>query len=108
MHKINVVNNKIIPFDDDSIMIDNDSLIFLDSGDYVIEYIECNNIEINFNIKNNLCIQLFEFSNNNSISLKATYNLDKSASLIINKFYSNENTDETVNVYLKETKANIK
>ena len=108
MNKINVVNNMIIPFIDNNVIINGNSVDFLGNGDYFIEYIECDNVEIEFNIKSNVCIQLFEFSGNKDLSINVKYSLNDNSSIIVNKFYGNRNTDETVNIYLKGSKANIK
>ena len=108
MNTINVVNNMIIPFIDNNVIINGNSVDFLGNGDYFIEYIECDNVEIEFNIKSNVCIQLFEFSGNKDLSINVKYSLNDNSSIIVNKFYGNRNTDETVNIYLKGSKANIK
>ena len=47
MNKIRVVNNKIIPFISNDVIIDNNSITFKENGNYFIDYIDSNNININ-------------------------------------------------------------
>lgn len=108
MNKILVVENKIIPFDNSNVIIENNNIKFNNNGNYYIEYMDCNNININIEIEDNVCINLFEYSNNKDINIDNKYNLYKNSSLIISKFYSNDNTNDRANIYLKDNKANIK
>lgn len=108
MNKIKVVENKIIPFDNSDVLINNNSIKFISNGDYYIEYIDSNNIDINIELDSNVCINLFEYSNNNDIVVNSKYYLNRNSSLIVSKFYANDNTNEKVNIYLKDEKANIK
>lgn len=108
MNKIKVVENKIIPFDNSDVLINDNNINFINNGDYYIEYIDSNDVDINIELKNDVCINLFEYSNNNDIGICNNYNLNKNSSLIVSKFYANDNTSEKINVYLKGDKANIK
>ena len=108
MNKILVVENKIIPFDNNSVIVDNNSIIFKESGNYYIDYIDSNNISFNINIDSNICVNLFEYSNNKNITINNKYYLNNKSTLIANKFYYNNNTNEKIDIYLKEDKANIK
>lgn len=108
MNKINVVDNKIIPFDNTDVILNNNIITFTNNGDYYLEYITSDNVNITINIEDNVCVQLFEYSNNKDINTNITYNLCKNSSLIISKFYYNDNTNEKVNIYLNKKNANIK
>ncbi len=108
MNKINVVDNKIIPFDNNDVILNNNIITFTNNGNYYLEYITSNNVDITINIEDNVCVQLFEYSNNKDINTNITYNLGKNSSLIISKFYYNDNTNEEINIYLNKKKANIK
>lgn len=108
MNKINVVDNKIIPFDNTDVILNNNIITFTNSGDYYLEYITSNNVNITISVEDNVCVHLFEYSNNNDINTNITYNLGKNSSLIISKFYYNDNTNEEINIYLNKKKANIK
>ena len=108
MNKISIVKNDIIPFDSSSIKICNNNISFLDSGNYVLEYIECNDINLNIYVDKNKCINLFEYSYDNDISVNNKYNIDKNGSLIINKFYCNKNSNENIDINLNGENACIK
>lgn len=108
MNKISIVKNNIIPFDSEYICINDNNISFLESGNYVIEYIDCDDVKLNIKIDKNKCINLFEFSYDNIISVNNKYNIDKNASLIISKFYCNNNTDENIDINLNGENANIK
>lgn len=109
MNKILVVENNIIPFDNsDDIIIDNNTIRFIKNGDYCIEYIDSNDVSYNIELEENICINLFEYSNNKEFNVNNRYSLNNNSSLIVSKFYANDNTNEKINIYLKEDKANIK
>ena len=46
MNKISIVNNKIIPLDNDDVIIDDNIISFNNNGNYLIEYIDSNDIDI--------------------------------------------------------------
>ena len=108
MNKILVVENRIIPLDFDGIMIDDNNIRFMNNGNYYIQYIDSDDVSINIEIDDNVCVNLFEYSNNKSVNVDSKYNLNRNSSLIVSKFYANTSTNERVNIYLKEDKANIK
>lgn len=108
MNKILVVENKIIPFDNSDVLIEGTTIKFINNGDYYIEYIDSNNVNFNIELEDNVCINLFEYSNNKDINVDNKYILNRNSSLIVSKFSANENTSESINIYLKEDKANIK
>lgn len=108
MNKIKVVKNNIIPLDISGVLIDNNIVSFTENGNYVIEYIDSSNINFIFNIAKNVCVNLFEYSNNSNIIFDNTYNLDRNANLILNKFYSNNSTDESISINLNKEKASVK
>ena len=108
MNKINVVDNKIIPFDNTDVILNNNIITFTNNGDYYLEYITSDNVNITINIEDNVCVQLFEYSNNNDINFNIKYNLDMASSLIISKFYYNNKCNEVVNISLNKKGANIK
>ncbi len=108
MNKIKVVNNMIIPYDNDDISIYDNNITFLENGNFIIEYIDCDNINLNININKNRCINLFEYSSNKNINVKNKYFILDSSSLIISKFYSNNSVTENIDIYLNGEKSSIK
>lgn len=108
MNKIKVVNNMIIPYDNDDIIINNNEITFLENGNYIIEYIDSDNININIIIDKNRVINLFEYSCNENIIIKNNYYVLDRASLILCRFYYNNGTNATTNVYLDGKNSSIK
>ena len=108
MNKIKVVNNKIIPFDDSSILINDEEITFNSNGNYYIEYIDCTELNISYNVSDDVTVMLFELSDNNNLISNIKYNIGENASLIISKFYNNSNTEENVNIYLCKQNGDIK
>lgn len=108
MNKILVVENKIIPFDNSDVIIDNNTIKFMNNGNYYIQYIDSDDISFNIELEDNICINLFEYSNNEDIKIDNKYTLNKNSSLIVSKFYANGTTNEKIDVYLNQNKANMK
>ena len=108
MNRIIVENNIIIPYNSNGILINDNTITFINNGNYCFDYIDCDNIYFNVNINDNLCISLLEYSNCNEININNSYNLNKNSSLILCKFYANEGTEENINIYLNGEKSSIK
>ncbi len=108
MNKISIVKNNVIPFDSSNIIICNNNISILDSGNYVLEYIDCDDVKLNIHVDKNKCINLFEYSYDNDISVNNKYNIDKKASLIINKFYCNKNSNENIDINLNGENVFVK
>ena len=87
MNKICIVNNDIIPCDNNGIIINNNEISFLDNGNYIIEYLECNNINLVIKVNKDKCINLFEYSYDNDININQAHQISKSCkNTIYNKF----------------------
>jgi len=67
MNKI-IVNKNIIISDNQDVIIDNNKIIFMKSLDYEIEYIDSDNISLEF-VVDNVCVKLLESSFNNNINV---------------------------------------
>lgn len=106
MNKIKVVNNVIIPLGNDSVVIENNTITFLKNGNYYIEYIDSNNINLTINIPKDIYISLFEYASTNRVIMNKIYNIY--GNLILSKFYYNESTLEENNIFLNEENASIK
>ena len=103
MNKIRVVNNEIIPCDYSDISIVNNEISFLNSGNFAIEYIDCNDVNLNIIVKENTHVCLFVYSNNDYITTMNKYNIF--GNLVVNKFkynfssVSSGNDMFTINIY---------
>ena len=107
MNKILVVDNKIIPFDNNSVIADNNSILFKDNGKYYIEYIDCKDVCFNIEVDENVNVNLFEYSNNKNININNRYSLNTMSKLVVSKFYYNDNTNEKIDIYLKDDKTSV-
>lgn len=108
MNKIRVVENRIIPLENSDIIVSDSYIKFMCNGDYYIEYIDCDDINFSIELEKNICINLFEYSNNDNINVNNKYFLNKYSSMILSKFYSNNTTNENISIYLKGEKSSIK
>ena len=108
MNKINIVKNNIIPCDDSNIQINDNCITFLDSGSYVLEYVDSDNINLDINILKDTCVNIFEFSYSNTININNNYDISKNSNLNIQKFYFNNKCNEIINIYLNGKKASVK
>ena len=108
MNKICIVKNDIIPCDNSDILINNNEISFLEDGNYILEYVECYNVNLTINVNENRCINLFEYSYNNDFVVNNKYNIYKNSSLIINKFCCNKNSNENIAINLNGNNSNIK
>ena len=106
MNKIKVVNNIVIPYDGDDIIITYNDITFNNSGNYTVEYIDCDDIKLNIRINKGTFIHLFEYSNNSDILINNSY--DVLGNLIISKFYANSNTNENIDIKLNSINASVK
>ena len=105
MNKILVNKNKIVDYQDDFIKIVDGNIYIYKDSEYEIEYIDSDNVEINFYI-NDSRVMIRESSFDNNIRVKNTYNIN-SGYLRVDKFYNNKNTYEEVNINLNNISDRI-
>jgi len=107
MNRILIEKDKLKNYEDSNIKIDNNKITFLLSGDYTIEYINCNNINLNINIEKNITIKLFEYADNQNLKIKNNYNLELNSALILFKFYNNKEVIEHIEFNLNQPYSKI-
>ncbi len=108
MNKIRVVNNKIIPCNFDGIEINDNKIIFKKSGNYYIDYIDSDSVNLNISVLDGLCINLFEYVHVNNIFISNTYNISDNGILVLDKFCYNNETNEVITINLNGEKSSIK
>lgn len=108
MNKIIVRDNVLEDFSSENIVISNNSIYFLTSGDYFIEYIGSHKIKLNITLKENITVTLFEYSSLEGLENKITYDIRENSVLRINKFYNNITNDDNVIINLLGENAKIK
>ena len=105
MNKILVINNKIV--DNDNVIIKDNVIYLRKSGNYKIEYIDCDNINVNINIESNINVDLLEYSSNNKIKINNKYILNDNSLLNVYKFYYNYDLNENINIDLNGYNSKI-
>lgn len=107
MNNILISNNKLNNYQDNNIIIKDNTIKFLNNGEYNLEIINSNNLNLNLELKENITIKLFILSINNNIISNITYNLKKHSNLILFKFYNNKEVEEKEKIYLEQEYSSI-
>ncbi len=76
------------------VLFDGTKFTFLRNGEYVIEYVDCDDIGFDIDVLDGVSIQLFIFSRDNDIRIHHHYILGKNSNLILFQFYDNVNVIE--------------
>lgn len=105
MNKIIVNRNRIQDYKDEKIEIKNNRIYFKCSDEYILEYNECNEIELEFNI-DNCFVKIEEFCFDSELNIKKTYNINHGY-LKIDKFYNNKMVDEKIDFNLLQDSDRI-
>jgi len=100
MNNILVINNKINNYENEYIEISNNVITFKKNCDYNLYYENCNNINFEIKLLDNVYVKLFEYMIDSNINSNITYNISDNATLLLFKFYSNESVRENVVVNL--------
>lgn len=107
MNKIIICNNILVDYRDDNIDINNNKVKFISNGEYIIDLINSNIVNLDIEILDNIDVKLFIFSRDNNIVVNNHYVLGDSSNLTINKFYYNKSVNENVVVDLNGRKSSI-
>lgn len=110
MNKIKLINNQIEEFDEKNINVSNEEnkivIDIINDLDLEIEYINSNDLDIIYNLKENINVKIFEIRTNSDLKLNVVYNLDDNSSLSLTKFYDLKNVEEVCNINLNKN-ANL-
>ena len=98
MNTILVSKGKIIS-DSESIKIDKNNIIIIDSGTYFLEYEDINEINLCISILDDIKVVLFESAFLKNINVRNKYVVDK-GTLVVNKFYDNDSVIENIDIDL--------
>lgn len=98
MNKILISRDKIL-YDSSIVNVDNNVIKFLESGVYIVEYIDIDNVEYTFSVSNNVDILLLESSFSNKLIVSNKYIVDN-GNLVVNKFYDNDFANENIDIEL--------
>lgn len=100
MNRIIVNRNRIDNYKDDEIEINNNKIWFYKDNKYEFEYIDCDDVRLEFMI-DNANIEILDYSSDNYLKIKNIYNIDN-GSLRIDKFYNNKQVDEEIDFNLMQ------
>lgn len=100
MNRIIVNRNRIDNYKDDEIEINNNKIWFYKDNKYEFEYIDCDDVRLEFMI-DNVKIEILDYSSDNYLKIKNIYNIDN-GSLRIDKFYNNKMVDEEIDFNLMQ------
>ena len=107
MNKIIIERNKLSNYKDKFITINKNNISFKENGNYKIEIINSNKLDITIELKQNINVTLFIYSINNNINTNIKYILEENSTLLIYKFYNNKNNKENEYIYLNGKKSKI-
>lgn len=100
MNRIIVNRNRIDNYKDDEIEINNNKIWFYKDNKYEFEYIDCDDVRLEFMI-DNAKIEILDYSSDNYLKIKNIYNINN-GSLRIDKFYNNKMVDEEIDFNLMQ------
>jgi len=100
MNNILVINNKVVELDNEFVYISNNVITFKKNCDYSIYYDSSDKIDIEINVLDNVYVKLFEYMCDVVCENDITYNISDNGSLLLFKFYSNNNIKENIIVNL--------
>lgn len=100
MNNILVINGRIRDYENEYIVISNNTITFKKNCDYNIYYEKCSNIDIKITVLDNVYVKLFEYMCDLEIKSNITYNISDNATLLLFKFYSNNKVLENVVINL--------
>ena len=104
MNKIIVKKNKV---EIDNHIINNNNIIFNEDKDYVVEYENNTNVNLNITVASNTNINLYIVNLDNNKNINLNYTILQNSNLTINKFYYKDDIFEKVNIDLKGKNSKI-
>ena len=105
MNKILVIDNKIT--DTNLVDVKDNKIIFSTNGEYIVEYINCTNVDIDVVIEKDIKISLFVVSSNNELKSNINYSLGENSKVNVCKFYHNNKVEEKLYINLDGINSDI-
>ncbi len=105
MNKIVIQNNYLEEYEDDSLTVFSQRIIFKKSGDYVLEYEKCNDIQLEIVVLDQVMVKLFISSIENELVAQHHYILGTESQLLLFQFYCNHSVREKTIVDLNGKKS---
>ncbi len=103
--KFVIRNNVLNSFSDNKIEINDYCITFKKNGDYVLEYVDCDQVHLDVVVMDGVTVKLFIFSRDNDIKVCNHYVLGKMSNFIVFQFYDNKNVHENTVIDLNGEKS---
>lgn len=100
MREIIIDNNLIRDYEDESLLIKDNNIIFKKNGDYTLEYKNSDSITLNIEVLDNVMVKLFIWSCDNNLTVNNHYQLGKNSNILLFQFYYNRSVSEQMVVDL--------
>lgn len=100
MNRIVIDRNRLSSYLDDAVSIHDKRIVFKKNGDYTLEYVNSDKIDLEIFVEDDVIIKLFIFSEDNSLTTSIHYRLGKRSNLLLFQFYCNKSVIENVIVDL--------
>ena len=107
MNKIIIDRNNLTNYRDSDLSIDDNKIIFKRNGDYTLEYVDSDSINLDIEVIDNVTVKLFIISSDNKLKVKNHYQLNNNSNLMLFKFYYNEVVNEEIVIDLNGNKSCI-
>lgn len=106
MNKILVRDGIVQNIDNDDYVIDNNKILFKQSGTYYLEYLNNMTVDLEIEIDGGIDVLLIETSFDNKLVINNYYKV-KNGMLNVNKFYGNKSVNEQIKIDLIMENARI-
>jgi len=100
MNNILVKNNKIKNYENEFMTILDNVIIFKKNCDCNVYYENCDSLNVEVRVLDNVYVKLFEYMDNTKIISNINYNISDNATLLLFKFYANLQVYENITVNL--------
>lgn len=107
MNKIIIDNNILVDYKDSNMDISANIIRFINSGEYTIDVVNSNLVELDIEVLDDIDVKLVIFSCDNNLVVNNHYILGKNSNLTIYKFYYNKDVNENIVVDLNGEKSCI-
>lgn len=100
MMKITIDSNIIYNYEDEYFSVNDKKIVFKKSGEYTLEYKDCDDVSLIIELVDNIVVNLFIWSENDVININNHFKLGKNSNLLLFKFYYNNMVNEHILVDL--------
>lgn len=107
MERIVIDKNTLTDYKDSSIEIKDNKIIFKSNGDYTLEYVNSDSVNLEIELLDEVTAKLFIISCDNSLRVQNHYRLGNSSNLLVFKFYYNKMVEEEILVDLNGENSSL-